>query len=119
MSRQLGATSLQLVAMPHELSILPSPPMTGSAESKPVTHVPTAKPEHAPPQPFTNPDLRLDPALGLVVIEFHDQAGKLTSSIPSQRQMDAYRMHEEKPPIGGTSGGGQNGGGGHGKTAVG
>ena len=80
--------------------------MTGRAESKPVTLAPEARPEHAPAQPFINPDLRLDPALGLVVIEFHDQAGKLTSSIPSQRQMDAYRMHEEKPPIGGKNGGG-------------
>ena len=57
-----------------------------------------------PALPFTNPDLRLDPALGLVVIEFHDDSGKLTNSIPSQRQIDAYRQHGQTrstPPASG------------------
>ena len=55
---------------------------------------PTAR---APPQPVAtplptpNPTLRLDPALGMVVIEFHDRSGALTTSIPSQRQLAAYQ----------------------------
>jgi hypothetical protein len=55
---------------------------------------PTAR---APPQPVTtplptpNPTLRLDPALGMVVIEFHNASGALTTSIPSQRQLAAYQ----------------------------
>ena len=60
----------------------------------PAPPAPTAKPV----QPYTNPDLRLDPALGLVVIEFHDDSGKLTNSIPSQRQIDAYRMNDVRSP---------------------
>ena len=55
---------------------------------------PTAR---APPQPVStplptpNPTLRLDPALGMVVIEFHNTSGALTTSIPSQRQLAAYQ----------------------------
>jgi hypothetical protein len=42
--------------------------------------------------PVANPTLRLDPALGLVVIEFHnDSSGAVTTSIPSQRQLEAYQ----------------------------
>ena len=50
-----------------------------------------------PAEPIANPTLRLDPSLGLVVIEFRDHAGSVASQIPSQRQMDAYRMHTETP----------------------
>jgi hypothetical protein len=42
-------------------------------------------------QPVANPTVRLDPTLGLVVIEFHDDSGKLVISIPSQTQLAAYR----------------------------
>ena len=55
---------------------------------------PTAR---APPQPVStplptpNPTLRLDPALGMVVIEFHNTSGALTTSIPSQHQLAAYQ----------------------------
>ena len=38
-----------------------------------------------------NPTLRLDPALGMVVIEFHNYAGNVTTSIPGERQLEAYR----------------------------
>jgi hypothetical protein len=38
-----------------------------------------------------NPSLRIDPALGIVIIEFHDQPGKVSSTIPTARQIDAYR----------------------------
>jgi hypothetical protein len=40
--------------------------------------------------PITNPTLRLDAALGLVVIEFRNQSGAVTTSIPSERQLRAY-----------------------------
>jgi hypothetical protein len=38
-----------------------------------------------------NPKLRLDPELGLVVIEFRNDNGTVTTSIPSQRQLEAYQ----------------------------
>jgi len=41
--------------------------------------------------PVINPTLRLDAALGLVVIEFRNDSGAITTSIPSQRQLQAYQ----------------------------
>jgi hypothetical protein len=38
-----------------------------------------------------NPSLHLDESLGLVVLEFHNDAGTVTRSIPSTDQLDAYR----------------------------
>jgi hypothetical protein len=41
--------------------------------------------------PYTpNPSLRIDPALGIVIIEFHDDPGKVSSTIPTTRQLAAY-----------------------------
>jgi len=47
---------------------------------------------------YVNPEYQFDPTVGLVVIEFHDTAGNLTNSFPSQRQLEAYRMHQQTPP---------------------
>lgn len=45
-----------------------------------------------PPAPVTpNPRLRLDAPLGMVVIEFRDSVGDVANTIPSPRQMAAYR----------------------------
>ncbi|HKM63346.1 MAG TPA: hypothetical protein VJY39_12740 [Acidisphaera sp.] len=38
-----------------------------------------------------NPSLHLDQSLGLVVLEFYNDAGAVTRSIPSAGQLDAYR----------------------------
>lgn len=61
----------------------------------------TAKPARL----YVNPDYQFEPTLGLVVMEFHDASGNVTSSIPSQRQLDAYRTQLQteatsKPPDG-------------------
>ena len=48
-----------------------------------------APPAPAPATP--NPRLRLDGNLGMVVIEFRDAVGEVANSIPSPRQMEAYR----------------------------
>jgi len=45
-----------------------------------------------------NPTLRLDAALGLVVIEFLGKTGAVTSSIPTQQQLQAYRAGTEPIP---------------------
>jgi hypothetical protein len=50
------------------------------------------------PKLYVSPDYRFDPTTGLVVIEFHDKSGNLTNSIPSQRQLDAYRTGQQTPP---------------------
>ena len=38
-----------------------------------------------------NPSMRLDGALGIVVMQFHDESGKVVATIPTAQQLDAYR----------------------------
>lgn len=40
---------------------------------------------------YTNPTFRLDAALGLVVIEYLNDRGTITTSIPSEHALAAYR----------------------------
>jgi hypothetical protein len=61
---------------------------------------PTVQPTTKPGRFYVNPDYQFDPALGLVVVQFHDASGKLTNSIPSQRQLEEYKAqqaHTVKP----------------------
>ena len=50
-----------------------------------------APPPPAPAPATPNPRLRLDGSLGMVVIEFRDTAGGVPNTIPSPRQIEAYR----------------------------
>ena len=52
----------------------------------------------APSSPLPNPSLRLDAALGLVVIEFRNDDGAITTSIPSERQLRAYQRWQTSQP---------------------
>ena len=50
----------------------------------------------APPEPSSeigppNPRLRIDRDLGMVVIEFRDAAGRVSVSLPTPREIEAYR----------------------------
>ena len=40
----------------------------------------------------SNPSMRLDPSLGLVVLEFRNAQGQLDHSLPTQRELDAYHQ---------------------------
>lgn len=53
---------------------------------------PEPTPAPAPTPVLPNPHLRLDPALGLVVIEFRDLRGQ-SRTIPTERELDAYRSN--------------------------
>jgi hypothetical protein len=57
---------------------------------------PTARALAAPPMP--NPRLRLDPSLSLVVIEFRDAGGEVSQSIPSPKELAAYRDQPRAEP---------------------
>jgi hypothetical protein len=48
---------------------------------------PPPSPELGPP----NPRLRMDHDLGIVVIEFRDAAGQVSVSVPTERELEAYR----------------------------
>lgn len=75
------------------------PVATASAAPSPEERAPeaTAAPT-ANPRPLPNPSLRLDAGLGMVVLEFRDDRGEVSSSIPSQRILDAYRTHATPLP---------------------
>ncbi len=83
--------------MPNDFAIRPTTLVTAPGAApvavEPASAARSAAPaaEAASTQALPNPTMRLDPALGLVVIEFHNQAGGVTASIPGQRQLDAYR----------------------------
>ena len=84
-------------AMTHDLSIQPLAAVRMGVDSG--SDAPIATPRESPlqvgptptPSPITNPSYRLDSALGLVVIEFRNDAGAVTDSIPSERQLQAYQ----------------------------
>lgn len=81
--------------MPNDLSVNRlAGPAPGVAAPQPAA-APAAPSEAASAAPgFPNPTLRLDAALGMVVIEFRDTSGSVKSSIPTQQQLDAYRAAE-------------------------
>lgn len=82
--------------MPNDMSLpgVTAVPAASNAASEPRMAgdgLPQPSAE-APKSPLiTNPSLRLDAALGLVVIEFRNDSGAITTSIPSQRQLEAYQ----------------------------
>ena len=53
----------------------------------------------SPPMP--NPQLRIDPALSLVVIEFRDSGGEVALSIPTPKELQAYRDSPRPEPSAG------------------
>ena len=48
---------------------------------------PAVSPEVGPP----NPRMRIDRDLGIVVIEFRDSVGRVSVSLPTPRELEAYR----------------------------
>ncbi len=47
-------------------------------------------PAAVPPPP--NPSMRLDPALGVVVMEFRNGSDQVQRSVPSEPELEAYRL---------------------------
>ena len=64
-------------------------PSSGSVGAERPTGAvpPSASPEAGP----ANPRMRIDRDLGMVVIEFRDAAGRVSVSLPTEREIDAYR----------------------------
>ena len=84
--------------MPTDLTIsaigLPAAPHARVPTEQPATA--NATTAAGPPPP--SPTLRFDPAAGVLVIEFHNDAGQITNSIPTQQQLEAYRTHVATTP---------------------
>lgn len=67
---------------------LPRPPAASAGPDRVAGSAPPPpSPEAGPP----NPRLRVDRDLGVLVIEFRDMTGKVTVSIPTPRELEAYR----------------------------
>src|SRR5689334_20397188 len=81
-SAMLNDISLPVIAAVHPGSVPITEPRAQAADQ--TRAVP-------PVTPVINPTLRLDAALGLVVIEFRNDSGAITTSIPSQRQLQEYQ----------------------------
>jgi hypothetical protein len=96
--RQNGAALAVNSAMSNDLMVQPVATVRSASDAVGETRLvavqptPPPQPDHgANPSPIPNPSLRLDPALGLVVIEFRNHAGVVSRSIPSQRELAAYQ----------------------------
>ncbi|MFT8243052.1 hypothetical protein [Roseomonas sp. BN140053] len=78
--------------MPDAVLLSPTAAPT-AVRSAAAAAVSTPVPLPAPSEPLSAPNLRLsyDYAVGMVVMEFRDSAGETRSSIPSERELDAYR----------------------------
>lgn len=68
----------------------------------PVAPTRAALPERQPPAnlakappPLSNPSVRLDPELNIVVLEFYDANGEITRKLPTERQLRAYTMGQD------------------------
>jgi hypothetical protein len=85
--------------MPNDFNIQSIGAVHAASDSAGDTTVAAITPPEPPPAPtpstpwqLPNPRLRLDPTLGLVVLEFHnDTNGAVTRTIPSQSQLEAYQ----------------------------
>lgn len=80
--------------IPSATALPPAVPRSGEAVSRPGTALPP--PGEAAAMPLTpSPSLAIDPALNLVVLEFRDDSGAVVNTIPSARQLAAYRTGEK------------------------
>ena len=71
-----------------------------SPASRPTPQAARPPPAEAAPRPavpMLNPRMRIDTELALVVLEFRDEAGELSHSLPSPREIDAYRQAAQEP----------------------
>jgi hypothetical protein len=82
--------------MSNDLIVTPVAAAVAATESAGQTKVAASTAAMEPQTSVTsavgpNPSLELDPALGLVVIEFRNDAGAVTTSIPTEQQLLAYQ----------------------------
>jgi hypothetical protein len=71
----------------------PNPP----AIRPPQEPTPAVVPPRQAPPPLS-PALRVDAALNLLVVEIRNSEGEVVHSMPSARQLDAYRSGAADPP---------------------
>jgi hypothetical protein len=78
---------------------LPGPGLHGPGPHGPADAARAAEPRQPPPAPLLpNPRIRIDTELSLVVLEFRDDGAEVSRTIPSPREIDAYRAGAEEMP---------------------
>jgi len=92
--------------VPADLSIDPIAPAAAAPISagEPPVQASTTQAEAAKSPNLPNPLLTVDPSVNRVVLEFFSSTGVLTNSIPSQRQLEAYRLAAVAPQSNDTAG---------------
>lgn len=75
--------------MLEEISAAPSQVAPSATQSPAAAPTPTVNEALTSPA-HTSPSLELDAAIGIVVIQYRNQAGEIELSIPNQQQLDAY-----------------------------
>jgi hypothetical protein len=83
--------------MPANVSLDSVAVAAAKVQSKPDSVVATSNTEAAATAAtaspkLANPRLTVDPSVNRVVLEFFSSSGVLTNTIPSQQQLDAYRL---------------------------
>lgn len=76
-----------IAAVPRPAATVPAPEAAQSATQRANETAPAAP--QAPMLP--NPRLRIDAALNIVVLEFRDDAGEISRTLPSAQEIKAYR----------------------------
>ncbi len=84
--------------------IAPATAVPVKADEAPVV-ASTTQAETTKSPSLPNPLFTVDPTLNRVVLEFFSSTGVLTNTLPSQSQLDAYRLAAVRSQNSGTSGG--------------
>ena len=74
-------------------SLSQATPVRADADDRPAASGPTPAPSGASAAPLLNPDPVIDSSLGIVVLQYFSQAGDLTQTFPSRRQLDTYQIY--------------------------
>jgi 3-oxoacyl-ACP reductase-like protein len=95
-------TNLSISAIaPATVSSGLTPSMTRASDSSTASAAATSTSSSAAPV-YTNPDIHIDPATNLVVMQFRNDTGTLVDQIPTQQQLDAYRQGTSSGSTGST-----------------
>jgi hypothetical protein len=78
--------------------VSPAGPAESSAAAAPGSAAAGEAGLHPAAALYANPVSQLDPALGIVVLHFYNAEGTQTASIPTQKQLDSYRLHGDADP---------------------
>ena len=79
-------------AMIRDIATAPRPgPVAPEAAPQAASRRAEAAPAGAPAPMLPNPRLRIDAALNIVVLEFRDDGGQVSRTLPSAQEIKAYR----------------------------